>query len=363
MVYKTLYNIDILHAYFLDRGNKKYHTTDVTNELSDDEKEDAEKNYSTNNFIQILPNQKTKEIAKNHKLLIRNHHKGIRILASTIKLNAAITTQNGTTIEERYNPIIKLSDDLVLTFYIKATDNFFENYTAMIDRKENQLYYFSNINSTANNAFDAISNIETLDRFLISTKETRRLLYQLEIESEFTTSNPKGVSIANIAIDKIDEIEAKVVNAIELNEEEQNIFNALNQAVSILKNSKIIGVIQLKISGDNTTDFTEILNTENESNEGVFDVSKQCLLGNEIAFKIYIENKKTFWRYHQKSKNEVMVTNNEHPLTKNGSVDINKANVTPQPSGTVFFPNPTIASITKESENYYSDIYITNTKI
>ena len=53
-----------------------------------------------------------------------------------------------------------------------------------------------------------------------------------------------------------------------------------------------------------------------------------------------------------------MVTNQEHPLTKNGKVEIEKTDVTPQPQGTLFFPNPTIDSITKEEQDYYSEIFI-----
>lgn len=353
MIYKTLFNINLLHAYFLDIGDKKFHASDISNEISTDEKEASGRNYNINNFIQIIPNKKTKEIAKNYKLLIRNHTKGVRVLASTLKVN----TKDGLSTKENYNPIIELSDDLVLTFYIKATDNYFGNYTDSIDKNENQLYYLSNIASSGTNIFDTTSAIETWDAFLITQKETRQLLYELEKESEFTTNTPKRVSIADIASDEIDAIETKVASEIALNEEEQEIFDALNKAVSVLKNSSVIGIIQLKMSGDGSTEFTEELNTEDEAT-GDFDVPKQCLLSDTIDFQVYIENKKTFWRYNQKSESQIMVTNDVQPLTKNGRVEISKTDVTPEPSDSLFFPNPTVDSITKESENYYSEIFI-----
>lgn len=353
MVYKTLFNMNLLHAYFLDRGVKKFHAANLADELTSAEKEDAEKDYEIQKFLQIIPNKRTKEVARNYKLLIRNHNKGIRVLASTLKVN----TKDGLDTVERYSPVIELSEDLVLTFYIKATDNFFENYTDCVGKREDQLYYLSNITSSASSVFDATSTIETWDNFLISAKETRRLLYELEKENEFVSNTPKRVSIADITSDEIDAIEAKVTAETVLNEEEQEVFDALNQAISVLKNSKVIGVIQLKISGDNNTEFTEELNTENETS-GDFDVPKQCLLSEEIDFKVYIENKKTFWRYNQKAENQIMVTNQTQPLTKNGRVDISKTDVSPEPSATFFFPNPTIQSISKESENYYSEIFI-----
>lgn len=353
MVYKTLFNIDLLHAYFLDRGAKKYHATNPADELSTEEKEDAAQNYNLRDFMQVVPNQKTKAITKNYKLLVRHHKKGIRVLASALKVN----TQEGLDTVERYSPIIELSDDLVLTFFIKATDAYFGNYTDIIGKKENQLYYFSNSTSTVSNIFDATSSIETWDNFLISAKETRRLLYELEKESEFVSHAPKRVSIANITTDAIDAMEAKVTAETALEEEEQEILDDLNQAVTVLKNSKVIGVIQLKMSGDESTEFTETLNTEDVST-GLFDIPKQCLFEEAIDFKLYVENKKSFWRYHQKSESEIMVTDNEKPLTKNGRVEIGKTDVTPEPSETFFFPNPTVESITKESDDFYSEIFI-----
>ena len=246
MVYETLFNINLLHAYFLDNGDKKYHAADVNDELSTSEKEEALTNYKLSECIEIHPNKKTKDIAKNYKLLIRNHPAGIRVLASTLQVNE----DDGGSVKERYSPLIELEDDLVLTFYIKATDSYFENYTDAITKKEEQLYYLSNISSSVTNVFDANGSIEIWEDFLLTEQETRKLLYDLEKESEFASTTPKLVSIANIDADAIDAIETKVTNETALDEDEQEIFDALRQSVTVTKNTGIIGVIQLKISGD-----------------------------------------------------------------------------------------------------------------
>lgn len=352
MIYKTLFNFNLLHAYFLDNGEEKYHADNINDELSVAEKEEALSSYKLSDCIQILPNKKTKMITKNYKLLVRKHAAGIRILVSTLVVNA----QDNTETVERFNPFIELPEDLVLTFYIKATDNYFENYTDIIAKKEKQLYYLSNISSSVTNVFDANGSIEKWEDFLLTEAETRKLLYQLEKENEFANTTPKLVTIADIDEAAIDAVEVKVTNETDLNEEEQEILDALNQAVTVAKNNSIIGVIQLKIVGDNTTEFTEEVNTEDPST-GNFDLPKQCLLEDEIDFQIYIENKKTFWRYNQSGTEDKIITKELKPLTKNGKIELGEADVNPE-TADVFFPNPTAESITTELENYYSEIFI-----
>jgi hypothetical protein len=353
MVYKTLFNIDVLHAYFLDRGEKKYHAANASDELSDDEKNELIRSYNLFDFIEVIPNKKTKNIAKNHRILIRNHSKGVRVLTSSLKVNS----EEGNDIVERYNPIIELSDDTTFTFFIKIKDAFFLNYSDVTDKKNNRLYHLTNVSSSVSNLFTSNGNIEKWDDFLITERESRKLVYELEKEQEFDTVSPKLVTISSIDESLIESIEDKIVAEISLTASESDIYNYLNNSVQQLKNTGVIGVLKVKVAGDSNSDLTEIVNTEN-TETGLFDVQKQCLLKSVPDFQIYIENKKTYWRYRQKSENQIMITNQQYPLTKNGKVEIEKSDVTPQPQGTLFFPNPTIESITQEEQDYYSEIFI-----
>ncbi len=353
MVYKTLFNIDLLHAYFLDKGDKKYHASNANDELSDEEKEESLRSYNLFDFMEIIPNKRTRSIAKNHRILIRNHAKGIRVLTSTLRVNS----EEGNDVVERFNPVVGLSDDVIFTFFIKAKDRFFLNYSDITEKKNNQFYYLSNISSSITNIFDSNGTIEKWEDFLITERESRKLVYELEKEQEFDTNTPKLVTISSIDETQIEDIEDKVENDTALTEDETEIFDYLNVSVQQLKNKGIIGVLQIKVAGDNNTNLTELVDTEDQQT-GNFDLEKQCLLTGTIDFQIYIENKKTFWRYRQKSENQIMVTKQEHPLTKNGKVEIEKSDVTPQPSGSPFFPNPSVDSITKEEQDYYSEIFI-----
>lgn len=353
MVYKALFNIDLLHAYFLDQGEKKYHANNANDELSEEEKQDSLRSYNLFDFMEVIPNKKTRSIAKNHRILIRNHSKGIRVLTSSLQVNS----EEGNDVVVRYSPVINLSNDVVFTFFIKAKDRFFLNYSDVTEKTNNKLYYLSNLSSSATNVFDSNSSIEKWEDFVITERESRKLVYELEKEQEFDTNTPKLVTISSIDESLIESIEDKVDNDTALTDDETEIFNYLNTSVKQLKNSGVIGVFQIKVSGDNNTNLTELVDTEDEQT-GNFDIEKQCLLKDTVDFQIYIENKKTFWRYRQRSENQIMVTKQEHPLTKNGKVEIEKTDVTPQPSGNLFFPNPTIDSVTKEEQDYYSEIFI-----
>jgi len=359
MTYKTLFNINLLHAYFLDKGEKKYHAINVSDELSTEEKLESLLDYNMNYCLQIVPSDITREIIKNHRLMIRNHATGLRVLASTEKVNVEDINQN---VVERYSPLVNLSEDLVCTFYIKMSDNYFENYSDIISRNEGRIYYLSNIpsslTSSVTNIFDANGSVENLNDFLLTEVETRKLIYEIEKENQSVSSSPKFVSIAGIDEEDIVEMEDALADPqINLTEEQEEILGVLNNAVALLKNNKIIGIIQLKITGDGAVHFIEEENTENPST-GDFDLLKQCLPENEIDFQIYIENRKTKWRYHRKSTNQTYTTTNLYPLTKNGKIEIDNSvgGLTTAPA--IFFPNPTAESITENQQEYFSELYI-----
>ena len=356
-MYKTLFNINIYHSYFLDEGERTFFELNGGNNgitpLTDEEKKRLEEQYDISKFLSIQPTKETKKGLKNHRLLLRNHKKGIRVVSETLEVIA----EEGNQEVNRYSPIITLSDSLTLTFYLKVDHPYFENFSNIIEKKEQQLYYLSNKSSSTINLFETISEIKKGSSFLISDNETRKLLHQLESEKKFDTITPNLVTIANIEASELDVIESKIINAIPLNEEEQKVIDTINSFVRRIKNSGVIGVVQIQISGDNNTNLTEEVLVKNEQTQ-LFDVPKQCLLEEFPQFAICIENRNTFWRYTKRSENLVMTTSEEKPLTLNGRVEIDKQDVSPQPQDDYYFPNPTPESIKKESQDYYSEVFI-----
>lgn len=360
-MYQTLFNINVYHSYFLDEGERVYFGGNGANQLSEEEKKNAEKAYELSEFLSILPTEDTQVKLKDHRLLYRKHAKGIRVLAETTEE----TEKVGVDEVPRYSPVIPLADDLELTFYFKVHDAFFENYSKLIERAAPQLYFVSNTSSSAGNVFDSLANPMAWEAFLLTEKETRALCYQLETAKQQQLHIPNLVSIANmkttnlqlVTANDLEAIENKITNAIALTEEEQEIVNTLNTYIKIAKNKGIIGVLQLKMKGNNATDLTENVTVKNTAT-GLFDTLKQCLIPTYPELVLYIENKATFWRYKAVSSNLVMTTKTEKPLTKNGRVEIAKQDLLPQPQGDYFFPNPTPENIKKEAQSYYSEIFI-----
>ncbi|WGH74166.1 hypothetical protein P8625_08530 [Tenacibaculum tangerinum] len=379
-MYKTLFNINIYHSYFLDEGTLpffKFSDASTSNngnnngnngnanngnansnstELEGKDRERAEAQYNVNDFLSIVPTEETKKAVKNHRLLLRNHKKGIRVLAETLEV---ITEGNNQEEVALYSPIITLPDSLTLTFYLKVHHPYFENFSNVIEKNKQQLYYLSNKSSSVLNVFETISEVKKWSDFLLSDSETRKLVHQLETMKEFETSTPNLVTIANIKEEKLAEIETKIANETALDTEEQEIHDAVKAFVKRVKNNRVIGVLQLQISGEDSNDFTEQIMTKNKQTQQ-FDVEKQCLLATFPEFKVCIQNRTTFWRYTKTSENLVMTTIDEQPLTMNGRVEIKNEDVSPQPQDSYYFPNPTPESITQDpnNQNYYSEVFI-----
>ena len=356
-MYTTLFNINIYHSYFLDEGERSFFELNGGNNgvtpLTEKEKKVLERHYDIADYLTIVPAQETKDKLKNHRLLLRNHAKGIRILNETIQETAE---ENNVEVT-RYSPIITLSETLTFTFYIKVHDAYFENYSKIVEKNQHQLYLLSNKNTTVTNIFETTSEVKKWEEFLLTVKETRKLLLEIEKEKQSKILLPSLVTIANISTTVLEAIETKIENAVSLSKEEEESIQAINSYIQATKNKGVIGVLQLQINGANNTDLVEEVLVKNPENQQ-FDIQKQCLLATPPEFSICIENRTTFWRYKKTSENLVMTTKEEKPLTKNGRVEIEKQDVQPQPQEDYYFPNPTPEIIKKEAQSYYSEVFI-----
>jgi hypothetical protein len=123
--YKNLFDIAILHSYFLNSGNNEY------NSMSDDKKKQMLKNYDFENFIEIIPTRETFLQLKNNHLIFQNKK-------NIMKIGVKIS------IDDPDLPFVDMSLALTLNFIIKIKDPFFENYTN-ISLLPNRILYISNI--------------------------------------------------------------------------------------------------------------------------------------------------------------------------------------------------------------------------
>lgn len=357
MYYKTVFNINFLHAYFLDEGNKKYASNGIDNILTDEEMTDEEKihnlnsnerkeilkKFDINDYLKIIPVPNTTALVKNHRMMIVPNKQGIRLLITTSEETVDITSDGETVAVTKYKPIIQLNDNAVFTFAIYASDVNFNNYTTLEEVSENRLYLFSN---EVNNLDTPITNIFTGDGiinedYLLTDIDTRTIIQTIDSEEKNTIHEPFSITRIISLINENDTLsEAEKTLEIE---------NILNKYISEQKRNGLIGYIRLKVNGDNTNDLFEYVD------------DNQYVIDNVIAFDTIFRNRNTFWRYINISDNRTLTTEDSQPLTKNGFVEIDKNSfnpIAPVEADGYQYPNPTATLIKEENSNYYSEIFI-----
>ncbi len=346
MFYKALFNINIHHGYFLDSGDKKYLPIEEDdNELSDIEKEKALIEYTIDKYLKLVPTKTTQNIYQNHRMLLRPHKQGFRLLLSTIEE------------EDKFIPIIPLNDDVVFTFEIRAKDPYFNNYTDLIDISKNRMYLFSNIVPE-----DQIADFENIyennggpidNRFLLEAPATRDILKTIAAEDDFLqTTTIEQFSITNV----IRVIEAD--NTLTETQKENQVKNILNALIQEKKKQGIIGYIRLSVKGD---DDNHVLAFDDTDPNNII----QHVLETPPEFTLSFINKKTFWRYISLSDKVMLTTNSPKWSVKNGFIEIKIEDFDAdglEPEGTnpenYVFPNPTVTTVKKEEDDYYSEIFI-----
>jgi len=329
MFYKTLFNINFLHAFFLDEGIKKYIPLAGEEAMNEQEKQKAMLRYNFRDFLQIIPTPNTLSAIKNHRLKIILGKKGFSLIASSIEKTVS-------TVKE-YQPLIHLSNELTFTFAIYAKDTHFHNYTLINTIDNNRLHLFSNTLQEITSPIDAIFTGDGIvdDNYCLSEDDTR-LSVQM-IHNEEQNSNYLQFSITR-QIDLVNEN----VN-LSVAEKKEAIKNILNQYINTQKRKGLLGFIRLKIKGD--------------SNDLVNEIgTNQYIVKPTLSFTLKFQNRKTFWRYIKNT--EVLNTTERKPLTKNGFIPIKVSDLDAVPLEDYQYLNPNSTDLIKEADKYYSEIYI-----
>lgn len=120
--YSILFKVDILHHYFLNKGDNEFSV------MSDDERQKQLQHYLTGAYFKIRPSSQTAAILAGHKLVFRTTQTGFIVLA----------------LIDRAKPVQTLDKDLDLTFMMHLSDPFFYSYTDLELENSGKIFYFSN---------------------------------------------------------------------------------------------------------------------------------------------------------------------------------------------------------------------------
>jgi hypothetical protein len=128
--YAILFEVDVLHDYFLNRGSL------VHEALAVDQREAVSRRYTANTFLKVFPSGPTEQTLAGHKMLFKTTATGFLVAVQT----DAAGPDN--------RPVIPPGTDFRLTFVLRLSDPRFFNYTALTALSSG-LYCFSNASGNA----------------------------------------------------------------------------------------------------------------------------------------------------------------------------------------------------------------------
>lgn len=121
--YKTLFEVNLYHDYFLDNGIDKFAA------MYEEERLLQLGRYHLSEFLEIVPTQETRQKLVNQRMRLINQPGGFRVMVS-VEAGPAF-------------PVIPISASFQLQFLVKIKDEFFANYTDLpFDAKK--IYLFTN---------------------------------------------------------------------------------------------------------------------------------------------------------------------------------------------------------------------------
>jgi len=148
ITYNILFEVRIMHHFFLNKGEKVYDT------MSDEEKANIMLKYDVRDFFEIIPTEECKKILRAHNCIFKMTSSGII---------AGLRAESDGQVPPKFKSFIPLADDLVFTFLVRLRDMDFMNYTALpLKGNEGKIFSFQNTTSGSPKKFPALSAIPPL---------------------------------------------------------------------------------------------------------------------------------------------------------------------------------------------------------
>ena len=162
ITYKPLFEVKILHHYFLDKGNTNFFS------MNEEQRKKQLADFDISSVFAIIPSVMTQRKLAGLQMVVKNTGNGF-----TVWVRVSEESDN--------TPLISLNDTLELTFLLKLVNHTFFNFTNIDITNAGKLFFFSNKqpeseapnfplikNSNQNQAIDdkyALSNAGKLAEF------------------------------------------------------------------------------------------------------------------------------------------------------------------------------------------------------
>ncbi|QDH80423.1 hypothetical protein FKX85_15790 [Echinicola soli] len=122
-LYRPVFKLSIYHNYFLNDGEVQF------SNMTDNEKESQLKNYNWQDFMNITPTARTKDMLNGQLMIFKSFPNQLLVV---VKVSP----------DDDRTPYVSLAGDQQLIFKLSITDPFFDNYTNL--ERAGALFYFSN---------------------------------------------------------------------------------------------------------------------------------------------------------------------------------------------------------------------------
>ncbi|MCA1760099.1 MAG: hypothetical protein LC658_10050, partial [Bacteroidales bacterium] len=249
--------------------------------------------YNFQSVVKVVPTKESVQNLNGHNLVFKT-------------LNSGFTIWSKVSESDDSEPFISLADDLNFTFLVQIKDSVFYNYTDLKLENAGKLYYLSNrrLDSEPNNfplLDKAGGNFHVNEDFILSDDAEEAELEKLSVGEKF---NILGVIRVFMKGDK----------------GSLHVTNAQGKIPSSAKN------------------FEVVFKNRNTIWRYLFDSNQQVTGGDDVK--------------RENGDSKVLITKNEHPLTKSGFISVEL--------GGVELPNPGVALIRPDAANnkIFSEIYM-----
>jgi len=412
VIYRTLFEVKLLHHYFLNKGAEVYDT--ITKET---DKLKLFSNYDISEFLEIEPTHTCKKLLKQHRCIFKQTPSGFIIGIRSIKKD------NGS-----YTPLLKPVGSCCFSFIVKFSDSFFINYTCLplkrklnnpdevINQLDNLIYYCQNKTANSGMKFPFLTKMapkfKTGEKYsagdILSDNDTD--VTRLFIAKKITTQSPPGsdwtddkqVNNKPLQYAGVNDLQPIFNNLIRFNTQDDDVNPVVtvtdslnksipvktelvkdktqsgNEVVVVLTDIHLLdeGLYKIKYedaanSLDKSFSFYRLrqdavpdmlIDITTKSNNNAFSLMGAEDVLKEPTFEIRFRNRETQWLYKGANFSDNSITD-PLPLTRNGYVsatvkDKDDASVTDLPNPSIKMIKASYPDNTKDVYNTISEIFI-----
>ncbi len=396
--YNILFEVKILHHYFLNRGE------DVYDRMGESDRAKMMLNYDAREIFEIRPSPETSRILESHKCIFKR---------TTTGFLAGMRAEPNNDHPPVFKPFHSPSGDLTFTFYLNIHDPGFLNYTALpMTGIQGKVYVFQNMTGIRPRKFPSLcatapvydaageylpgemlvnnaGNPTKLFTARVKTKKTTSTAsdWLTELKSDgypvfYANTNDLYPLVRGLAYYRVKTAGTEPSATVRTTD-----GTLITPVITLLKGDfntiqadmrrfpEGFYTMQVRtedLSYDDTFHFFLIQQKESpfgilqlsvKSDDPLFDMLDATGIMNSPVYELRFRNRATHWRYIGKKFNDGSVTQDPFPLTRHGFIE----NVTVKDkdgNDADDLPNPSVAmirteAITDETEKrYYSEIHI-----